>query len=209
MSAGAQWILVRHGDTEWTEKNLLHGGRLDSPLSARGRNQAQRTAQALGEERVSAFYASPQGRAQETAAIIGEAIGLTATSVEEFREYKFGWLEGRPMPDFGENGGKSKILKPIANLIMTITGERSASFQKRVAVGLQRIAATHKSDPVIIVTHWGVLTILTALLLEENLEHWEDKVKWAPCGITRLQVRDNKWEMIQYNAIDHLNGIGK
>ena len=204
-----QWILVRHGDTEWTEKNILHGGRFDSPLSSRGRDQAKRTAQALEGERATALYSSPQGRAINTAAIIGEPIGLTAMPVEEFREFNFGWLEGRNILDFGESGGTPKILKPVAELIMMITGERMASFHNRVTNGLENIAAKHSDDQIIIVTHWGVLSILSALLLEENLEYWKEKVEWAPCGITKLQAINGKWEMIQTNAIDHLKGIGK
>lgn len=71
--------LMRHGETEWNAAGRMQG-RLDSGLTARGRAQAARQARLIadlvaGGGRPSgghgwARYASPQGRARQTAALI-------------------------------------------------------------------------------------------------------------------------------------------
>ncbi len=62
--------LVRHGQTEWNASGRMQG-RLDSPLTALGRQQADahgRTLKALGG--VDAVVASPLGRTRKTAALV-------------------------------------------------------------------------------------------------------------------------------------------
>ena len=59
-------FLVRHGTTEDIEKRIMQGSS-DSPLSARGREEARRTGEALSGIRFDAAFSSPMGRAWETA----------------------------------------------------------------------------------------------------------------------------------------------
>lgn len=97
----ADLYLVRHGQTELNVKNILQGWH-DSPLTARGREQALATRVAF-EDRGVTFdhaYSSPLGRARCTAElIVGE--GRSIELVDELREWHLGSLEGtsnREMP---------------------------------------------------------------------------------------------------------------
>jgi probable phosphoglycerate mutase len=208
MTEQPEWILVRHGETEWTEKNLLHGGGSDSPLSAKGREQAQLTAQKLTDEKISLLYSSPQGRAVETAKYIGESLGLNPMPVDGFREYYFGWLEGKPLFDFSADGRTPKILRPIIDFIMQLTGEGHRAFYSRIKDGVQTIHQHKHDSPIIIVTHWGVLSVIAALLVEENLDEWRENAEWAACGISRLKPDNGRWEFVEKNNTDHLKKIG-
>ena len=71
--------LVRHGETEWNRAGRMQGG-LDSPLTARGRDQARRIGLLLrdliGRPEDCAMVVSPLGRARQTAGIIAEAMGI-------------------------------------------------------------------------------------------------------------------------------------
>ena len=96
MSRNTQITLVRHGETEWTERGLLHG-RLDSPLNDVGRRHAQLTARRLSGEDYDVLYSSPRGRALETASVIGRAVDLIPSPLDGFQEMDYGWLEGRPL----------------------------------------------------------------------------------------------------------------
>ena len=73
----ADLYLVRHGQTELNVQNILQGGH-DSPLTARGREQALMARAAFAARGV-AFdhaYSSPLGRARHTAElIVGESEG--------------------------------------------------------------------------------------------------------------------------------------
>lgn len=68
--------LVRHGDVENPDK--VYYGRLPGfPLSEEGRRQAQAAGAHLSERTISAVYASPQLRAQQTARIVRDELGLS------------------------------------------------------------------------------------------------------------------------------------
>ena len=83
----ADLYLVRHGQTELNVQNILQGWH-DSPLTARGREQALATRAAF-EARGISFdhaYSSPLGRARHTAElIIGE--DLPIEPLDDLREW--------------------------------------------------------------------------------------------------------------------------
>ena len=97
----ADLYLVRHGQTELNVQNILQGGH-DSPLTARGREQALATRAAFEARGVTfdRVYSSPLGRARRTAELIaGE--GRSIERVDDLREWHLGSLEGtsnREMP---------------------------------------------------------------------------------------------------------------
>jgi probable phosphoglycerate mutase len=72
--------VLRHGETAWNTERRMQGTK-DSPLTERGRQQAQAMGRRLRRELArqpgpTCFYRSPLGRARETADIIGGEIGL-------------------------------------------------------------------------------------------------------------------------------------
>jgi broad specificity phosphatase PhoE len=79
--------LIRHGETVWNREGRFQG-RLDSPLTARGLDQARRMGEALarhiarGEREGWTIVASPLGRAQHTARIIAGILGIAASAIE-------------------------------------------------------------------------------------------------------------------------------
>lgn len=71
MTAPLTLYLIRHGDVH-NPDNILYGRLPNFYLSEKGRNQAKAAGQSLADRELSAFYASPMERAQETATIIIE-----------------------------------------------------------------------------------------------------------------------------------------
>jgi broad specificity phosphatase PhoE len=81
----ATLYLLRHGETEWNRFGRFQG-RLDSPLTARGRAQAQRMGEALREliappRQEWSLISSPLGRARTTAVIVGRVLGIAADRI--------------------------------------------------------------------------------------------------------------------------------
>jgi probable phosphoglycerate mutase len=208
MSSGLRWILVRHGDTEWTEKKKLHGGRFDSPLSSRGRKQAELTGQALKDENIQSIFSSPQGRALQTAEIIGGSVGINQIQpVEGFRELNFGLLEGRPILTFGLDGNAPKVLKPLTTIVRNLTGESKSRFIERVSESVAHLQKHQHTGQILVVAHWGVLSAIMASLFNGDANHWLENVKWSPCGITKIQKNQGRWELLQQDHTDHLVGM--
>src|SRR5689334_11006818 len=124
--------LVRHGTTEWIEAGRLHGIS-DSPLSARGRREAEAVAQALVGQHFDAFYTSSLGRAQETAGIIGKAIGMQAVPLDSLREINFGWMEGGAGFNFANDPPLKRALRSNwMTMVLQLSGEPRGKFGARV-----------------------------------------------------------------------------
>lgn len=141
----ADLYLVRHGQTELNVKNILQGWH-DSPLTARGREQALATRAAF-EDRGVAFdhvYSSPLGRARRTAELIaGE--GHSIELVDDLREWHLGSLEGtsnREMP-----------AQPWGDYPVKFGGESQAQLRARMVAALSRIMARPQHDCVLAVSH--------------------------------------------------------
>jgi broad specificity phosphatase PhoE len=98
-------IFVRHGETAYNAENRLQG-QLDTPLNARGREQARAVGGTLrtllGPEidrldEAQAFFASPLERARDTMEIARDAMGLPPSGYQLdpiLRELSFGAWEG-------------------------------------------------------------------------------------------------------------------
>ncbi|MGH3456998.1 histidine phosphatase family protein [Aeromicrobium sp.] len=69
-------LWVRHGQSTWNLIDRMQGHELSPPLTDLGRAQSSVAADALVGRGVVRLLSSPAVRAQETAAIIGERLGL-------------------------------------------------------------------------------------------------------------------------------------
>ncbi len=74
--------LVRHGETEWNRLRRIQG-LTDIPLNDTGREQARRTGMLLTRRPIARVYASPLGRARETAEIIARELGLAEPELRD------------------------------------------------------------------------------------------------------------------------------
>lgn len=92
--------LFRHGETKWNIEGRRQGQK-DSPLTARGRLQAQDNARLLKQhsalDEPVIIYASPIGRARDTALIMLDELGISADAIDyddRLMESSFGDWEG-------------------------------------------------------------------------------------------------------------------
>ena len=84
-------VFVRHGEPDYAH----------DCLTERGRIQALAAAERLKDEGIEEIYASPLGRAAETAAAAAEALGLPVKTLEFMRELRWGSIDGTPVPAHG------------------------------------------------------------------------------------------------------------
>ena len=84
-------VFVRHGEPDY-ERDCL---------TAKGVVQARAAAERLREEGIEEIFASPLGRAAETAAAASEALGLPVKTLDYMRELHWGSIDGTPIPADG------------------------------------------------------------------------------------------------------------
>jgi probable phosphoglycerate mutase len=92
----AEIYLVRHGQTQWNRDHRIQG-RLDSPLTELGREQAKRTGQALARLGLAGLPVamSPLGRTRATTEILAGQVALGPVTAEpRLMELALGSWEG-------------------------------------------------------------------------------------------------------------------
>jgi broad specificity phosphatase PhoE len=85
--------LARHGETEWSRIGRRQG-RLDAPLTVEGLAEVDRVAAMLASLPIDALFSSPLARASSTAAIYGEALGLSVVLLDDLQEIDHGEMSG-------------------------------------------------------------------------------------------------------------------
>ena len=88
-------IFTRHGESEANLQRIISNRDLPHQLSEIGRLQANALADRLATLEVAAIYASPILRAQQTASIVAEKVGLSIYTADALREFDCGVMEGR------------------------------------------------------------------------------------------------------------------
>lgn len=198
-------ILLRHGETEANVQQLWHGS-LDAPLTRRGQQQVQATADYMRELTVQypldAFYVSPLARAQSTASAIAQAIALNPTVEINLREFDLGDWEGRSFADLKEkeNLWERWLSEPT---FAPPHGESPYSFNRRAVTVFEQLAALHPNQTVLIVTHGGLICNVLATWFGTGPADWQ---RWEPhnCAISILRSELAQWQSIIVNSTAHL-----
>ena len=99
--SSTQVLLIRHGQSQGNAEGRF-GGHTATPLSNRGRKQAEATAKALASEPSAAIYSSDLERAIQTAEPLGKLTNLTIHTTDAFRERSVGVMEGLTFEDAAE-----------------------------------------------------------------------------------------------------------
>lgn len=203
MAKSTEIVLVRHAETTMISEDRIHG-HLDAPLTEAGIRNACKTARALAGRSFAAFYSSSLGRAMRTAEIIADEVGLPPMPLDGLRERNYGWLEGKPLAYFEPDLTGPAFMHPFIKLALHISGEKDEEFPKRVIRAFEDILASHPGQRVLLVIHWGILSVLTRYFKGESMQGWQSVGPWTACGITEARLNGNGWEIICLDDSRHL-----
>jgi probable phosphoglycerate mutase len=203
MTKSTELVLVRHAETTMISDNRIHGQH-DAPLTDRGIAAAKKTAEYFRGQKFGAFYASSLGRAMRTAEIIGATINMQPLPVDGLRERNYGWLEGKPLALFEPDLTGPVFMHPIIKFALHVSGERDEEFPRRVVNSIEEIIQRHSGQRVLLVIHWGILSILTRYFRGEGMEGWQSVGPWKACGITEYHKNGKGWQVIRTDDHSHL-----
>ena len=194
-------IAIRHGETAWNVDTRIQG-HLDIPLSATGRWQAERLAEALRDEPFKAVYASDLTRAWETAQYVGRAQGLQVIKEAGLRERGFGDFEGKTFAEI-------EALLPEQSMrwrkrdphFYPPGGESLVVMRARVMEAAERLAAQHPGEQIALVGHGGVMDVLYRAATRLDIQAprtWAlgnaaiNRLLWTPEGFTLIGWADTQ-----------------
>ena len=146
-------LLVRHGSTA-TTGSVLPGRAAGLHLSQRGRAQAERAAEnvaSLASAPV-ALYVSPLERTRETAAPFARTLGLRARVNRGLLECDFGDWTGRSLATLRRRADW-RTVQHAPSAFRFPNGESFAEMQRRVWTTIEDLAARHRGQTIICVSH--------------------------------------------------------
>jgi probable phosphoglycerate mutase len=187
------------------------GGHTPTPLSTRGRKQAEATAHALSSENISAIYSSDLSRAVETAMPLARLTGLDVEQTDAFRERGVGVMEGLTFEEAAEQHPDqyaALIRRDMDHVLLG--GESYRQMLDRASRQLDQAIEQHRGGRIAVFSHTGTICILT-LHLMGALDAPELRPVWIAttnCGITRFELRtDGFVRVLAVNDTRHLTGL--
>jgi 2,3-bisphosphoglycerate-dependent phosphoglycerate mutase len=149
-------LLVRHAAPEPARPRDTPETDNERPLSSQGRIEAQRLAQSLRGELISAVFASPYRRAVETVEPIAKDHGLAVLLVDDLRERRLASHHPLPEAAFLSALGRARDDPTYA----LPGGETSSEVLDRTVRALTRVQEATSFGIAVVGTHGGVISIL-------------------------------------------------
>jgi broad specificity phosphatase PhoE len=200
-------VFVRHGVTEWNREGRWQG-RLDPPLSDRGRREARMVAERLAADpdlRPARILSSTLARAAETAAIIGASVGIAVEPDPRLVEIGAGEWEGRTHAELAASDGERYRAWRTTPGYGPPGGEPISEATERVRALLAEVV-TGTTWPTLLVSHGGTLRILGRLLLDLSAERAEAVDIDNASVSSAVRTDGAEWRLERWNDELHLLG---
>lgn len=182
--------LVRHGEVE-NPKGIIYGRLPGFHLSQRGINQAEAAADHLADRNISAVWASPLERAQETATAIAARHDLELVTDERLLETDSSHLQGigRRAVDI--------LLSPrswwhLRNPWRPSWGESFAAVRTRMLSAIADAIESNPGNEVVVVSHQTPVIVAKLSLAKSRVPPW---IGLTPChtgSVTTIELKDSE-----------------
>lgn len=202
------WFM-RHGETDWNVVRRLQGWR-DIPLNDMGRTQAgylgDRLASVAHEHPFAAAYTSDLVRTIDTLAPAAARLGMTPITEPGLRERHYGALEGLAVGELADKA-PAHAYAAWANREEDGSvgdGETLRQFHNRIIDTVEKIAALHPGQRVLVMTHGGVLDIIRRHAMGVPLGDKQRRTPMLNVSINRVSVSDAGWDILDWGDVAHV-----
>jgi len=204
-------IIVRHGHTGGNEEGLgvRIAGWTDLPLSQLGWEQARALARRFAAASpAAAIVSSPLRRAVDTArALAAPHLGPLLLD-EGLREIHCGEVDGMPMGEAQARypGAWAANLRQDDEDFGWPGGETYRAFRARCLAAVERVAAEHAGERVVVVTHAGVISQVLGFLHGRIAAEWES-FRPGNGSVTELAWEAGRGTLVRFDDRSHLDGV--
>ncbi len=177
-------LLVRHGQTP-TTGSTLPGRAKGLHLADKGVAQAEAAAERIAAlDKVAAVYASPLERTRETAAPIAKALGLRAKTDKGLLECEFGEWTGRKLAELNKLPEWQTVQRYPSGFRFP-GGESFGEMQERMVSSIARLAAGHRGETIVAVSHADPIKAAVAHALGTHLDLFQ-RIVVSPCSVSAI-----------------------
>ena len=203
-------IFVRHGRTP-TTGTKLPGRAPNLHLSDEGKSQAEMIAKEIEKSsssflgaKVSAVYASPMERTQETAKPIAKTLNLRVRTLQGLNECDFGDWTGRRLRDLSKLKSWSTIQKQPSNFRFP-NGESFTEMQNRMLKTVDKILERHSGETVVCVSHADPIKSILASAVGTPLDLFQ-RILVGPCSASMVLYTKERPLVLTLNSNGNFNG---
>lgn len=197
-----KFLLIRHGQTDFTGKILL--GRLPGiSLNGEGRVQAEKLADRLSSMPISAIYSSPLERVAETAAPLAGVLRLPCNISEAFLELDFGDWTNKSIQDL-EGDDQFKRFNIFRSNTRIPGGEMMLEAQMRIVSGLENLQHKHPEQTVAIFSHADMIKSAICFYAGIHLDMFH-RIEISPASLSILEIYEDTARIMLINDTGHLN----
>ena len=193
--------LVRHGVTAWNVAGRLAGRLPGIPLTPDGRREAAAVAARLAALPIRAVAASPIERAQETAAVIARPHGLPVTTDVAFIERGYTAWQGLRSQEIRERFPDAVEMVAHGEHVPGV--ESVDEMAARVWVGIERLAARHPDEAVVVVSHADPIRALLVHIIGMTAARLR-AIGVGTASLSRIRFRDGGAVVDYANSRTHL-----
>jgi len=183
-------LLVRHATTT-TTGTVLPGRAPGLHLAASGVAQAERVAERLGEltAKPAALYVSPLERTRETARPIARALGLRASTQRGLLECDFGTWTGKRLSTLRRRA-EWHAVQHAPSTFRFPGGESFAEMQQRMWSTVTELAARHRNQTIVLVSHADPIKALVTQAQGVPLDLFQRTVI-SPCSVSAVVITES------------------
>jgi probable phosphoglycerate mutase len=189
----ARILVARHGEAMYDDPELLSND--GGWLTDLGRKQAAGLGGRLREERVAAVYTSRLNRAEQTGAVVGDILGVSASTIEGIQEFAVGTLAGTPA--MGQVAREVFVAWVTGDLDRRWPGaETGTEVVARFVEAVESLADRHRGETVLVISHGGVMTLAIPNTAVNTRPELALDAFIPNCAVAELEVDSDGWRLV-------------
>lgn len=184
--------MTRHGETQWNTIRRMQG-HMDSPLTDFGVIQAKWLKERLKDDEIDIIYASPLGRAYNTAQILAEGRDVEIITRDELKEIHLGSWEGQRVEEI------EKMHKEInyyfwnePEKYVPVDGETFEDLVARSKKFFHDILLESEHKNILVVAHAVVLKSFLAYTKGHSVDKLWEGPHLQPTSLTKGELVDGE-----------------
>src|SRR5574340_1683955 len=155
-----QIVLIRPGSTDYDQQHRIQGA-LDIPLNEQGRAEVAQLVEQLRGLGLQMVYAPPCEPAQQTAAAIGEGLGIKLKKLDRMQNLDYGLWQGMLLEDVRQKQSKAyRQWQEQPENVCPPEGEMLSDVEERARNAMTKLLRRHKEGIIALVVPEPMATLV-------------------------------------------------
>ena len=196
------FLFLRHGQAKNNVDRILAGRTKGFPLTDLGIQQAEKISDFLKPFSISKIYCSPIERAEQTASIVANKIGLKCDTDERLTELEMGVFTGMHYDEMLKNHGNVFLKFYQGHPIVEKNGiETFDSVKKRILDMVDHCSRKHKEEVVLLVTHMDPIKSMISTVLQTKPESLHEMII-RNASLTIVKNEQSNFSIVAINSMN-------